>query len=75
MIQLNKALRTGTGLQFCLEHNNALDSAMADLIAKADTNVQTDPVTGLIDSQESVLADSLKLMGSIKVNRSVISEE
>ncbi|KAJ9373976.1 transcriptional regulator family: Fungal Specific TF [Paecilomyces variotii] len=68
VVELNKALKAGTGLQSKLEHNRELDNEMKLLAAKADAYLPPHRSTSLLDPEESIVADCLKLIGRIKVN-------
>lgn len=69
VVELNKALKTGTGVQARLDRNFELDNDIKLLASKADTYLPPDPVSILLDQGESVVAQSLILIGRIKVNR------
>lgn len=71
VIELDKALKTGIGLQSKLERNRELDNEIKLLATKADEYLPQHPGTSLLDLEESVVADCLKLIGRIKVNRLV----
>lgn len=69
VIVLNKVLETTSNAASALEHNQELDKAVELLAVKADAYYSGQPVTALIDPEESVVADSLKAMARIKINR------
>lgn len=71
VVELNKALKAGTGVQSKLERNLELDNEIKLLASKADAYLPPYPVSSLLDQGESVVADSLILIGRIKVNRLV----
>ncbi|EED13990.1 conserved hypothetical protein [Talaromyces stipitatus ATCC 10500] len=68
VVELNKALKDGTGVQSKLERNLELDNEIKLLASKADTYLTPYPPAGLLDQGESVVAESLILIGRIKVN-------
>jgi hypothetical protein len=71
VVELNKALKAGTGVQSKLERNLELDNEIKLLASKADAYLPPYPVSSLLDQGESLVADSLILIGRIKVNRLV----
>ncbi|GAD93982.1 conserved hypothetical protein [Paecilomyces variotii No. 5] len=68
VIELNKALKTGIDLQSKLDRNRELDNEIKLLAAKADAYLPPQSSTKVLEPEESVVADCLKLIGRIKVN-------
>ncbi|KAF2103144.1 hypothetical protein NA57DRAFT_31841, partial [Rhizodiscina lignyota] len=65
---LNKTLEKGEDLQIIRTRMQELESDLVPLVAKADAFAQGIPSFNPIDSEEEIVAETLKVMARIKIN-------